>query len=76
VPRFNWAWNDFAVESRVQTPALASIHDHWTDESAGHYRLVALKLWARHFIKRHPVVAEILEWSFAASVGLLLTVGH
>ena len=26
-------------------------------------------------IKRHPVVAEILEWSFAASVGLLLTVG-
>jgi hypothetical protein len=57
----------------MQTLSIATIHDHWSDEATSDHAMVALRLWARHFAKRHPVVLEILEWGFAATAALVLT---
>ncbi len=59
----------------MQTRALALIHDHWLNEPSVGCRVAAMKLWVRHFTKRHPWAADILEWSSAAAVAVLLSVG-
>ena len=58
---------------RTDPKAAAKIHDHWAEDTVSGHGLVALKLWVRYFTKRHPAVAEILDWSFAVSVAMLLT---
>jgi hypothetical protein len=58
----------------MQTSAVATIHDHWTEDAVSHHAVAALKLWARHFAKHYPVAMEIIEWSSAAVIaGFLLT---
>jgi hypothetical protein len=57
----------------MQTLAVATLHDHWTEDKVSDHGLVALKLLARHFAKHHPIVIEGLEWCFCVGVAVLLT---
>jgi hypothetical protein len=57
------------------TPQLAATHDHWFDESAASHMLPALRLWARHFTKHHPIIVEALEWSSAGLLAISMLLG-
>ena len=57
----------------MQTLAVATIHDHWTEDAVSDHGLVALKLLARHFARHHPIAMEILEWSFCVGVAVFVT---
>jgi hypothetical protein len=56
----------------MDTLAVATIHDHWAEDTVSDHGLVALKLWARHLAKHHPIAMEILEWSFSVGVAFFL----
>jgi len=57
----------------MQTLAVATIHDHWAEDAVSSHGLVALKLSARHFAKRHPFAMQVMEWSFCVSIAVFLT---
>ena len=57
----------------MQTLAVATIHDHWTEDAVSDHGVAALKLWARHFAKHHPIAIEILEWCFCAAIAVFVT---
>lgn len=54
---------------------LAATHDHWFEEPTASHMLPALRLWARHFIKQHPMVVDALEWSGASLLAISTLVG-
>jgi hypothetical protein len=54
---------------------LAATHDHWRDERASRHVIAALQLWWRHFAKRHPLVADGLEWTSCGVIALAMLVG-
>jgi hypothetical protein len=58
----------------MRTLALATIHDHWNEDAVSNHGVVALKLWARHFAKYHPIAMEIPELSSAAGIASFLLV--
>jgi len=58
--------------SCMDTSAVATIHDHWAEDTVSDHGLVALKLRARHLAKHHPIAMEILEWSFSLGVAFFL----
>ena len=35
---------------------------------------VAFRIWLRHMVRRHPASVDALEWGFAASISVALTV--
>jgi hypothetical protein len=41
----------------MDTLAVATIHDHWAEDTVSDHGLVALKLWVRHLAKRHPIAS-------------------
>jgi hypothetical protein len=58
----------------MDTLAVATIHDHWAEDTVSDHGLVALKLFARHLAKRHPIAIDILEWSFSIGLAVFVTV--
>jgi hypothetical protein len=51
---------------------LAATHDHWLEEQAASHAIPALKLWWRHFVRQHPIVADTLEWVACGFLALAL----
>jgi hypothetical protein len=59
----------------MDTLAVATIHDHWAEDTVSDHGLVALKLWARHLAKQHPIIADGIEWTGCGAIAIAVLCG-
>jgi hypothetical protein len=59
----------------MDTSAVATIHDHWAEDTVSDHGLVALKLWARHLAKHHPIIADGIEWTGCVAIAVAVLCG-
>jgi hypothetical protein len=52
--------------------SLAATHDEWFREPAIKRLDVVLQLWWRHLQRRQPLLVELLEWTLAGALALVL----
>ncbi|MBN8990743.1 MAG: hypothetical protein J0H42_21065 [Rhizobiales bacterium] len=56
------------------TMSLAATHDHWTTEPVLKHAGAAARLWLRHLRRHRPLLVDVAEWSFAATIASCLVV--